>query len=47
VYADLLGGARLETRQPSWSTFTTIRCERWSAGTVVLLGDAVTADLLA
>jgi len=40
-YADLLGGARLETRQPSWSTFTTIRCERWSAGTVVLLGDAV------
>jgi anthraniloyl-CoA monooxygenase len=40
-YADLLGGARLQTRQPSWSTFTTVRCERWSAGTVVLLGDAV------
>jgi anthraniloyl-CoA monooxygenase len=40
-YADLLGGARLETKQTSWSAFTTVRCERWSADNVVLLGDAV------
>jgi anthraniloyl-CoA monooxygenase len=39
-FADLLGGTRLHTKQPVWSTFTTIRCQKWSHGDVVLIGDA-------
>ena len=40
-FAALLGGAGLRTKQTSWSPFSTVRCERWSSGNVVLLGDAV------
>lgn len=40
-FAGLLAGTPLRTKQASWSTFTTIRCENWSAGNVVFVGDAV------
>jgi anthraniloyl-CoA monooxygenase len=40
-FADLLGGVHVETKRPDWVTFPTVRCERWSFGNVVLLGDAV------
>ncbi len=41
LFAEHLGGARLLTNRSLWRAFPTIRCEHWSHGNVVLLGDAV------
>ncbi|MFI0404342.1 FAD-dependent monooxygenase [Actinomadura sp. 3N508] len=40
VFAADLGGARLQANNSRWARFRTIRCGRWSAGNVVLIGDA-------
>lgn len=40
VFADLLGGTRLRGNRSTWSRFGTVRCDRWSVGAVVLIGDA-------
>jgi anthraniloyl-CoA monooxygenase len=40
VFAAELGGARLEGNHSRWSTFVTVRCERWWRDRVVLAGDA-------
>jgi anthraniloyl-CoA monooxygenase len=40
VFAEELGGHRLITNRSLWRNFPTIRCERWTADNVVLLGDA-------
>ncbi len=41
VFRDFLGSHRLIPNRSIWRRFPTIRCEKWSAGNVVLLGDAV------
>ncbi len=40
LFADHLAGHRLLSNRSLWRPFTTVRCRRWSAGNVVLLGDA-------
>jgi len=40
LFADVLGDHELLVNNSRWITFTTVRNERWSAGNVVLLGDA-------
>jgi anthraniloyl-CoA monooxygenase len=40
VFAEDLRGHRLITNRSIWRNFPTIKCERWTAGNVVLLGDA-------
>ncbi len=40
IFAPFLDGHRLLTNRSIWRTFPTVRCERWSHGNVVLLGDA-------
>jgi anthraniloyl-CoA monooxygenase len=40
VFADELGGHRLNTNRSIWRNFPTIRCERWTADNIVLIGDA-------
>jgi anthraniloyl-CoA monooxygenase len=40
IFAAELGGARLEGNHSHWSTFLTVRCERWWHDRVVLAGDA-------
>ncbi|MET0923161.1 MAG: bifunctional salicylyl-CoA 5-hydroxylase/oxidoreductase [Xanthobacteraceae bacterium] len=40
IFADELKGHRLITNRSIWRNFPTIRCERWTAGNVVLIGDA-------
>lgn len=40
VFADELGGHELKGNRTRWSRFRTVHCERWSAGNIVLLGDA-------
>jgi anthraniloyl-CoA monooxygenase len=40
VFSAELGGARVEGNHSRWSTFTTVRCQRWWHGRVVLVGDA-------
>ncbi len=40
VFADQLEGHRLITNRSVWRNFPTIRCERWVADNVVLIGDA-------
>ncbi|HET7040286.1 MAG TPA: FAD-dependent monooxygenase, partial [Gemmatimonadales bacterium] len=40
LFAEELEGHRLLTNKSVWRNFVTIRCERWSHGNVVLLGDA-------
>ncbi len=40
VFAKELEGHRLITNRSIWRNFPTIRCERWVAGNVVLIGDA-------
>src|SRR5207249_4597876 len=40
IFADELKGHRLITNRSLWRNFPTIRCERWTAGNVVLIGDA-------
>ncbi|MQY12807.1 NADPH dehydrogenase [Streptomyces sp. RB5] len=39
-FADALGGRALTGNRSLWTVFRTVVCERWSAGNVVLLGDA-------
>lgn len=41
LFAEHLDGHRLLTNRSVWRVFPEIRCERWSDGNVVLLGDAV------
>ncbi|MDL5159291.1 FAD-dependent monooxygenase [Actinomycetospora termitidis] len=40
VFADHLDGHRLIGNRTRWMQFRTVRCDRWHAGNVVLLGDA-------
>jgi anthraniloyl-CoA monooxygenase len=40
IFGDLLKGHALISNNSRWITFTTVRCERWSDGNVVLVGDA-------
>jgi len=40
IFAPFLDGHRLLTNRSIWRTFPTVRCERWSHGNVVLLGDS-------
>ncbi|HRG97484.1 MAG TPA: bifunctional salicylyl-CoA 5-hydroxylase/oxidoreductase [Polyangiaceae bacterium] len=40
LFAEHLGGHKLESNRSSWLTFQTLRCEAWSHENVVLLGDA-------
>jgi anthraniloyl-CoA monooxygenase len=40
VFAEELAGHKLITNRSIWRNFPTIRCERWTADNVVLLGDA-------
>lgn len=40
VFAPFLDGHRLLSNRSIWRTFPTVRCERWSHGNVVLIGDA-------
>ncbi|MEV6107733.1 bifunctional salicylyl-CoA 5-hydroxylase/oxidoreductase [Streptomyces sp. NPDC051940] len=39
-FADALGGRPLTGNRSLWTVFRTVVCERWSAGNIVLLGDA-------
>lgn len=41
LWADRLEGHRLISNKSVWRTFPTIRCENWSFGNIVLLGDAL------
>ena len=41
LFAPELQGHRLMTNKSAWINFRTVSCERWHAGNVVLLGDAV------
>lgn len=40
IFADELDGHRVLTNNSKWINFTTVRCDRWHSGNVVLLGDA-------
>ena len=40
VFDDLLGGHEVMANNSRWISFTTMRNETWSAGNVILLGDA-------
>ena len=40
LFADDLDGHRLLVNRSIWRAFPTIRCERWSCGNTVLVGDA-------
>ena len=40
VFAEELAGHKLITNRSVWRNFPTIRCERWTADNVVLIGDA-------
>ncbi len=40
VFDDLLGGHEVRANNSKWISFTTMRNETWSAGNVILLGDA-------
>ena len=40
IFADELGGHRLITNRSIWRNFPTVRCGKWHAGNVVLVGDA-------
>ena len=40
LFADDLRGRRLLSNNSRWLTFTTLRCQTWHHGNVVLLGDA-------
>jgi len=40
LFADELGGHRIITNRSIWRNFPSIRCERWVADNVVLIGDA-------
>src|SRR5262249_12993400 len=40
VFAEELQGHKLIVNRSMWRNFPTIRCERWTAGNTVLIGDA-------
>ncbi|TXS46554.1 bifunctional salicylyl-CoA 5-hydroxylase/oxidoreductase [Streptomyces sp. uw30] len=40
IFADALGGRPLKSNKSAWTTFRTVVNERWSHGSIVLLGDA-------
>lgn len=40
VFSDVLDGTKLHGNRSVWSTFGTVRCDRWSHDNVVLIGDA-------
>ncbi len=40
VFAEELDGHKLITNRSIWRNFPTIRCERWTADNIVLIGDA-------
>src|SRR5207248_1965472 len=40
LFAPELEGHRIITNRSIWRNFPTVRCERWVAGNVVLIGDA-------
>ena len=40
LFADALEGHALRANNSKWLNFVTVRCSRWCAGNVVLLGDA-------
>ncbi len=40
IFADELGGHRLIKNRSIWRNFPTVRCGKWHAGNVVLVGDA-------
>jgi len=40
MFADELAGHRLIKNRSIWRNFPTVRCEKWHAGNVVLMGDA-------
>src|SRR5215203_602487 len=40
VFADELAGHKLITNRSLWRNFPTIRCEKWTAENIVLIGDA-------
>jgi anthraniloyl-CoA monooxygenase len=40
VFADELAGHKLITNRSLWRNFPTIRCEKWTADNIVLIGDA-------
>ena len=40
VFADELAGHKLITNRSLWRNFPTIRCEKWTAEAIVLIGDA-------
>ena len=40
VFAEELAGHKLITNRSLWRNFPTIRCERWTADNIVLIGDA-------
>jgi anthraniloyl-CoA monooxygenase len=40
LFADLLQGTKLLTNRSVWRNFPVIHCARWSAGNVVVIGDA-------
>ena len=40
IFDDLLGGHEVMANNSKWVSFTTMRNESWSAGNVILLGDA-------
>ena len=40
LFADELGGHQLVKNRSIWRNFPTVRCEKWHAGNVVLMGDA-------
>jgi anthraniloyl-CoA monooxygenase len=40
LFADHLGGHKLLANRSVWRTFPEIRCERWSYGNLVLMGDS-------
>jgi len=40
IFADLLDGHRLLDNRSRWINFTTVRCESWCHGNIVLIGDA-------
>ncbi len=41
LFAPELQGHRLLTNKSDWINFRTVKCERWSTGNIVLIGDAV------
>ena len=41
VFAPELAGHRLISNRSSWRNFPLLRCQRWSAGNAVLIGDAL------